>query len=167
LKHILFVCTGNTCRSSMAQSLFETALTSDSTLTDHFTADSAGLAAFRGDPASENSVKAVHALWNIDLHSHRAKQMDDMLASSADLILTMTQAHRDAIFDRFPQCRKKCFTLKEYIYDIQRSSNTSRILENIDISDPYGLPLDAYIRCAQDMKRTVDKLIEKLKNERL
>ena len=94
---ILFVCTGNTCRSSMAEALFKDMIKKHypDKLKD-IKVMSAGVAARDGDKASPNAIRAMEEL-GIDLAFHSATQLTAELISEADLILTMTQRHRDMV----------------------------------------------------------------------
>ena len=78
-KLVLFVCTGNTCRSPMAAALFNQMAAGSA-----YQAESAGLAAFTGDPASEASVRTMAYLGGIDLSSHRSRSLTPGLIDSAD-----------------------------------------------------------------------------------
>ncbi|WP_071542372.1 low molecular weight protein arginine phosphatase [Neomoorella thermoacetica] len=108
---ILFVCTGNTCRSSMAAAI-AAKLAKERGL--DVTISSAGLAAREGDPATPEAVQAL-AEMGLDLSSHRARQLTAATVRDADLILTMTAEHRERILRDYPEARGKTYTLKEYV----------------------------------------------------
>ncbi|BCV23041.1 low molecular weight protein arginine phosphatase [Moorella sp. Hama-1] len=108
---ILFVCTGNTCRSSMAAAL-AAHLAATRSLDANIT--SAGLAAREGEPATPAAVQAL-AEMGLDLSSHRARQLTAAMVKEADLILTMEAGHRERILRDYPAARGKTFTLKEYV----------------------------------------------------
>lgn len=88
--HLLFVCTGNTCRSPMALGLARSAL--ERRGWGSVEVRSAGVAAFPGTPASEGALRAS-ARHGIDLASHRSTELTPDLVAWADLILTMSQGH--------------------------------------------------------------------------
>ena len=154
--NIIFVCTGNTCRSCMAEGLLKEALKDLKDLPNIITA-SRGISAFDGEPASGHSIKALKNLWDIDISSHQAKMLSHTDAEQADLILTMTRQHRDIIKRLCPQKKTRIFTLKEYVYpDLNPDSSMA------DISDPYGMPYDVYEACAKELQECIKLFLNKL-----
>ena len=132
MKKILFVCTGNTCRSPMAESILKH-LIKEKNLKD-IKVSSCGTNAQIGQPMSENAINALKNM-NILPLKHKAKQFDEKMLENFNLILTMTKVHKDAIGNY-----KNVFTIGEF---------TSLG----DISDPYGLPVENYqITAAQLLK---------------
>lgn len=122
---ILFVCTGNTCRSSMAAAI-AAKLAKERGL--DVTVSSAGLAAVEGEPATPAAVQAL-AEMGLDLSSHRARQLTAAMVREADLILTMTAEHRDRILRDYPEARGKTYTLKEYVQGPEDPELARRRLE--------------------------------------
>ncbi|WP_024832945.1 low molecular weight protein arginine phosphatase [Ruminiclostridium josui] len=152
---IIFVCTGNTCRSCMAEGLMKEAL-KDLKDSPRIIATSRGISAFDGDPASGHSVKAMKNLWDIDISSHKAKILTNTDAEQADLILTMTRQHRDIIKRLYPQKKDQVFTLKEYVYpDLNPDGSAA------DISDPYGMSYDVYEACAKELHECIKLILSK------
>lgn len=160
IKKIIFVCTGNTCRSSMAQGLFEAALTDNSRLSDSYAAYSAGIHAAEGDPASPYSIKVLRD-WGIDISGHHARRItrEDILSSY--LVLTMTMTHKNILLAYFPEAAGKTFTLKEFTAGNTAASGENENL-NFDIADPFGMPEEEYRKCALDIRQAVDELVKKL-----
>ena len=130
---ILFVCTGNTCRSPMAEALLK------KNTTEH-TASSAGLFVLTPSPAAENA-KAIMKRYGLDISSHRSRQLTGEMVEKADLILTMTNGHKAALTSVFPGAIPKTFTLPEYAG------------QNGDIKDPFGGDLALYTECAETIER--------------
>ncbi len=154
--NIIFVCTGNTCRSCMAEGLMKEALKYQQDSPRIITA-SRGINAFDGEPASVHSIKALKNLWDIDISSHQAKILSDTETEEADLILTMTRQHRDIIKGICPQKKTQIFTLKEYVYPgINPDGSVA------DIRDPYGMPYDVYEACAKELQQCIKLLLNKL-----
>lgn len=163
MKSILFVCTGNTCRSSMAEGLFNDAVSKSENLNGKFRAYSAGLAAYEGEFANPKALKVLRDHFNIDIKSHRARRIAQSDVEDALLILTMTRNHKDAVIHMFPGAKDKTYTLKEFISDTEFEKASEDYNFSMDIPDPYGMPEEVYKRCAFEINDAVLKLIEKLK----
>lgn len=148
MKKILFICTGNTCRSPMAHALFNHYLNSK----DEYLAVSAGIMAETGDRASEYAILALKN-YGIDLSHHRARSLEYGLLKDAHLVLCMTKSHKEALISLFPPMADKIFTLSEY----------GGILDFGDIGDPYGRSLKCYEETADQIKTALVKVLERLK----
>ena len=132
---ILFVCTGNTCRSAMAAAIAKNEY-------PELEFDSAGLAAETDSKASQNAVLAL-AEKGIDLSTHRSKQLTADIAQKADLIVPMTMSHASFLLS--------CGIDKNRI-----------ILPDIDVCDPYGGDLDIYRSSRDQLYALVKKVCENL-----
>ncbi len=143
---ILFVCTGNTCRSPMAEG-FMNKLAKENGLEAE--AASAGIFAESGAAATEEAVEAA-ARFGVDISSHKASLLNDDLIKYSDLILTMTESHKQLLF---PLASEKIFTLNEY----------AGIGGNIP--DPFGGDIDEYVETAEHIMDAVEKTVKKLKNQ--
>ncbi|MCM3567201.1 low molecular weight protein arginine phosphatase [Neobacillus mesonae] len=144
MKHILFVCTGNTCRSPMAAAILK------SKEVDGIEVKSAGIFAASGSDASPH---AKHVLENNQIsYSHQSQPLTDREVEWADFILTMTGSHKAAIQQQYPKASEKVFTLKEF----------SGESADLDVIDPYGGSLKDYEDTFQELKKLIDEVIRKI-----
>jgi protein-tyrosine phosphatase len=147
----------------MAEGFLRDSIASDDELAGNYFSASAGLSAFDGDAASTNAVTVLKNKWNIDIACHSARRINLNDIKTAYLILTMTKNHKDAILSVYPQYIDKVFTLKEFAEDSMDEENNRSTIHDIDIVDPYGMSLETYERCADEIKSAVDKLVIMLK----
>lgn len=146
MRMILFVCTGNSCRSVIAENLFNKYSTGSDL--DYY-AYSCGTSASPTYHIPEIVVSLLK-IDDIELF-HTPTQIDAGLVRDAHLILAMEKRHKEYIKENFHNCVGKTFLLKEFIG------------EEGEIYDPIGLPKDEYIKRYNEIKECVIKLIEKLK----
>jgi len=143
-KTILFVCTGNTCRSPMAEYLFRARLGPES----DWRAESAGVAAVAGRSASPEAVEALRER-GIDLTPHRSRPLTQALAESAALIIAMTEGHAQEIRDRFPAVRDRVRLLTSF----------GVVPQEPDIPDPIGQSLFTYRHVRDQIESALADLI--------
>lgn len=146
---IIFVCTGNTCRSSMAGAIAKRLLEDRPGCQKDMVFVSAGVAAIAGEPASPEAVTAL-AEMGIDLERHRAVLLTPEAVGQADLVLTMTTAHQRHVQMLAPAQAEKVFTLAGYAGAVG------------DIADPIGQPLEAYRNCARRLVDLIGKVLDRL-----
>ncbi|MFS0836227.1 low molecular weight protein arginine phosphatase [Paenibacillus sp. 1P03SA] len=193
MKQILFVCTGNTCRSPLAEGILRHMAREENL---EVQIRSAGVFASDGSPISRQSSSVL-----------REKGCEASISSSllrsadvdwADLILTMTQDHKRAVIQRFPQAADKTHTLKEFVEDDSEVTTAAaewekliaelqvkqalsqeitieertrlkyleKRLPDYDISDPYGGSLELYRHTAEEIEEALVKLVGKIKESR-
>ena len=144
MKKLVFVCTGNTCRSPMAEGLLRNLLPADC----GWEISSAGICAANGWPASENSVEALSEK-GIDISGLTSQTLTPDRIAEADLLVTMTQGHRQAILEVAPKSEGKVFLLKSF--------GTAKCAA--DICDPIGGSLDVYRRVRDEIDAALPDLI--------
>lgn len=191
MKRILFVCTGNTCRSPMAQGILQTIASEEGLQVD---IRSAGVFASEGTPISSYAEMILKERgYNETLRSSR---VTDELMEWADLILTMTMQHKQHVTMQYPESIEKVFTLKEYVQLVLKSDAEQKDREKIiselqikkalgeqltkeqqrqweelqdnapdyDIADPFGGSEEDYRQSAHEIEHALYKLVQKLKN---
>src|SRR5687767_2871934 len=146
MKTILFVCTGNICRSPMAEGLFRHAVKGRG----EYRVFSAGVGAVDGQPPSVNAVKACKEL-NIDISRQRSRMLTSELVNQADYIFGMTHGHVDAVMLLYPQAAEKTFLLREF-------DETLDPFEK-DISDPIGGSYEIYADCRDQIEQGIVSLL--------
>ena len=154
--NILLVCTGNTCRSSMAEGIFKQLL-KDSDI-ENIYVSSAGISAFEGDNANEKAIYTLNKK-GIELVNHRARQLTKNIINESELILTMTISHKRMIINVAPEHSNKVYTLKEFAYIINNEDENGK---NLDIADPYGLDYNEYEKCAIEIEEQLRKIINNI-----
>lgn len=144
MKKVLFVCTGNTCRSPMAAAWLRNQKKHEMEV------KSAGLFAMDGQPISTHAA-AVLAQQGIDA-SHTSSSITREMLDWATHIFTMTSSHKQILASQAPDTLDKLFTLKEFVG------------ENGDVVDPYGGNLSVYQMTFEEIQQLINRAVKKLEN---
>lgn len=146
LKKVLFVCTGNTCRSPMAEALFRDMVRERA----DYQVSSAGVAAAPGMPASKHSAALLKAR-GIDLDSFKSRMLDRQILEQATHVFAMSSHHMAAIADEFPAHSDKVYLVSEFVAE--------DALRGRDLSDPFGQGRSAYEQTLRDLEIILPSLL--------
>ena len=147
MKTILFLCTGNICRSPMAEGLFRNAVKGRG----DFRILSAGLGAVDGQPPTNHSVTAMKEI-GIDIAHQRSRALTAELVRSADYIFGMTHSHVDTVALLYPSAAEKTFVLREFDETLEPYEK--------DISDPIGSSYHVYVDCRDQIEQGIVTLLK-------
>jgi len=139
---ILFVCTGNLCRSPTAEGLLHAQLVREG-LADRVRVKSAGTHGIVGSPASAYAISALRHM-GIDIGEHRARALTQSDIDDADLVLAMTHGHISFLERHFRRTNGKLYLLSEMVG------------EDFDIADPYGGTEQEYAQCANQLADLIE-----------
>lgn len=146
-KTIVFVCTGNSCRSVMADYLLKDMVKDRSDIDVY----SAGTGVFLHSTASQATISVLKEK-GIDATSHMSMPLDSSLLRQADLIFVMTRGHRAQVLERVPEVETKVYLLKEF------SDDGHDLQSNLDIPDPMGGSYQMYKECLDVIEGCVKKV---------
>ena len=146
--HILIVCTANICRSPMGERLLAHGLAAEKAPLSEMQVASAGISAYQGDPASQNSVMALRSV-RIDLSDHHSQQITQDLLDQAFAVFCMTQTHRALIEAHFRQRPAHVYLFRELMGDG----------ESLEIPDPFGRSLSEYEVCRDSMVEAIPSIL--------
>ena len=146
---LMFICTGNICRSAMAHVMLEE---QTKKMNKKIKIYSCGVYAEEGVRSTEQAIKVMKE-YNIDLTRHRATHIRKSDIENMDLILCATTAHKNHVTSLYPKLKDRVYTMKEYA---GYSKN------DLDIKDPWGYNLETYKRCAEEINECLKKIMEKI-----
>lgn len=147
-KKVLFVCSGNTCRSPLAEVFARHFL--ELAGEDGWMVASAGLSAVTGSPASASAVTVARE-FGLDLSRHCARRLTEELLDGADLVLVMTGWHKARVLERRPHLAGKVYLVKEFAGGPAE-----------DVADPFGGDLAVYRATALELKNLTPAFVKKL-----
>ena len=139
MKKIMFICSGNTCRSPLAEGLFKKYL-QENKITD-IEVSSAGVGAFPGDAVSINSI-LVAGNRGVDISDHRARNVNPEHLITTDLFFCMSESHKSVLL---------------------RHCDESKIIV-LNVPDPFGRPIEVYEECAKQLESKFPQILESIQN---
>ena len=146
---IMFICTGNICRSAMAHALLLKMAKEQNKKIEVY---SCGMWAETGDIPTNEGIEVMKD-YGIDLSKHRATNIRNSDIDKMDVILCATNNHKANVISMYPEIKDKVFTMKEY------AGYTSN---DLDIKDPWGYGLDVYKICAKEIEECIEKILKKI-----
>lgn len=151
---IMFICTGNICRSAMAEWLLKKKLEDEGI--KNIEVYSSGIYAQDGDIPTWEAKTVMKDEYDIDMSKHKATNIRNSKIKEMDLILCATISHKIAVIDLYPKLEGKVFTMKEYV-------NYSREYhDEVNIKDPWGYDIETYRSCISEIDECVGLLINKV-----
>ncbi|MCP4650201.1 MAG: threonylcarbamoyl-AMP synthase [PVC group bacterium] len=148
-KNVLFVCTGNSCRSAMAEGLMKKIVKDNK----YIKVTSAGVAAFDGMSASAEAVMVMQQ-QGVDISEHRAHMLTDEMIRESDYILVMSQDHKRQVLYMDPSSENRVFLLKEF---------AAQDNGNLNIPDPIGMEIRFYEQVLEVLQESIERLVLKIK----
>ena len=154
MKNILFICTGNVCRSPMAEGIFRHAVRGRG----DYRVASAGLGAMERQPPSAYAVQALKEL-GIHISGQRSRLLTPDLVEQADYIFGMTHSHIDTVMMLYPVAAEKTFLLREFDETLDQFEK--------DISDPIGGSYEVYLNCRDQIEQGIVSLLRFIEQREL
>lgn len=142
MKNILVICTGNICRSPMAEYLLRRELGPD------FDVQSAGLCAVV-DGSADPLARKIAAAHGVSLDGHKARQVNQDVLRWADLVLTMEERQKEYLLQRYPYLEGKAFRYGDSV--------------QVDIPDPYGRPESAFVMAWKFIEKFTPYWVNKIR----
>lgn len=155
-KRILFVCTGNQCRSPMAEALFRHMLKEKNIKNGRdFHIESCGTGGFNGCPATFEAIEVMKE-HGVDLSRHISRGMSEEILAGADIIFAMAKRHEDILAMLCPQHSTKIHLLKRYISTHCSGSNDTEY--DLEIHDPIGKDISAYREVYKQLESAFEEI---------
>lgn len=150
---VMFICTGNICRSAMAEAMLKDEIKKNKELKEKIEVYSAGTFANTGEGSTYSAIEVMKE-YGIDLTSHKATNVRESDIKQMDIILCATVSHKSMIIRMYPELKDKTYTIKEFVGEKR----------DLDIKDPWGYDVEIYRFCASEIKKCIDLIISKCYN---
>ena len=144
---IMFICTGNICRSAMAHRMLEKKAKEENKNIEVY---SCGVFAENGDVPTYEAIQTMKE-YEVDLSKHRATNIRNSNIRDMDVILCATSSHKNNVIAMYPELKEKVYTMKEYV---------GYPKGDIDIKDPWGYGIEVYRKCAKEIEDCINKILE-------
>jgi len=160
---VLFVCTGNTCRSVMAEGIFKKMLKERAGDNTRLNIISAGIFALPGISPTSEAISVMFE-QGIDISQYHAQELQEELIKKVDVILVMTNEHKEYIHKEFPFAQNKTFLLKKFTLNNKSECNQNNE-KDYEIIDPIGRKIEFYRIVARELKKNLEKILDKIIEE--
>ncbi len=155
---IMYICTGNICRSAMAHHL--TIKKAKDMEIDDIEVFSCGVQAYNGDVPTWEAKSVIKEEFDVDMNQHKATNIKDSDIKEMDIIFCATKKHKESVINMYCDLKEKVYTMKEYI------KYNREYHDKIDIKDPWGYDIDTYRSCLAEIEECVINTLKKIKKER-
>lgn len=151
---IMFICTGNICRSAMADCLLKKKI-KDRKI-KNIEVYSCGVYAQDGENPTWEAKSIMKDEYDVDMQNHKATNIRNSKIEHMDLILCATDNHKELVIQMYPRLKEKVYTMKQYVnYDREYHSR-------INIKDPWGYDIETYRSCASEIDECLELLLKKI-----
>ena len=149
---IMIICTGNICRSAMAEAMLKKIIEQEKI--SNVEVCSSGIYAETGDVSTIDAIETMQE-YNINLKEHRATNTKESPIQTMDLILCATLSHKILVVQDYPELKEKVYTIKEYAGFVKEG-------KGYDIADPWGCSIATYRKCATEIENCLKEIVKKL-----
>lgn len=149
---IMFICTGNICRSAMAEAMLKKMVEQEKI--PNIEVCSSGIYAETGDVSTIDAIEVMEE-YGINLKEHRATNTKESQVEAMDLILCATLSHKIAVLQAYPDLKEKVYTIKEY-------AGLAKEGKGYDIADPWGCSIVTYRKCAAEIEDCLKEIVKKI-----
>ena len=146
---IMFICTGNICRSAMAKALLLKMAKEQNKNVEVY---SSGIWAEEGDRPTNEAIEVMND-YGIDLRPHRATNIRNSEIEKMDVILCATINHKMNVIEMYPKLKDKIYTIKEY---------AGYRNDDLNINDPWGYGINIYKKCAKELEESIEIILKKI-----